>query len=72
MIDATHLRCLSPAAAEAGVLPMRTEEFGALPAGAALHGTAVVEGGTLRLTPVGGGGSLTLTLTLALTLALAL
>ena len=62
MIDATHLRCLSPAAADAGVLPMRTEEFSALPEGATLHGTATIEGGTLRLTPVGGGGSLTLTL----------
>ena len=64
MIDGTHLRCISPAAAEAGVLPLRTEEFGALPDGATLHGTAALEGGTLRLTPVEGVGYLTLTLAL--------
>ena len=62
MLDATHLRCVTPAAADAGVVPLRSEEFGALPSGATLHGTATIEGGTLRLTPVEGVGSLSLEL----------
>ena len=62
MLDATHLRCISPAAADAGVVPLRSEEFGAPPVGATLHGTAKIEGGTLRLTPVEGVGSLSLEL----------
>ena len=62
MIDATHLRCVSPAAADAGVIPFRAVEFGSLPAGATLHGTAAIEGGMLRLTPVEGVGSFALEL----------
>ena len=61
-LDATHLRCTAPTAADAAVLPLRLEEFGTLPEGATLYGGAKVEGGTLRLTTKDGAGSFALAL----------